>query len=195
MPLETSAAPLSNKLVLLRAYRPGDCDPLYTAVHESFAELNRWLPWCHSGYTREDSAAWIEARPSAWVSGEEYCFVIADPHSGEMLGGCGLNQFDPARLRCNLGYWVRSSQTGRGIATAATRLLARFGLEALELERIEIVAAVGNTASQRVAEKAGAVREGVARRRLRVHGIQHDAVVYSFVRDDLPRLVSLTGPA
>ena len=185
MAIETSTTPLSNSLVQLRAYRPGDAERLYEAARESIADISRWLPWCHPAYSQEEAAAWVETRPSAWVGGDEYSFVIADSHTGEMLGGGGLNQFDPLRLRCNLGYWVRSSETGRGIATAAARLLARFGLDALGLERIEIVAALGNTASQRVAEKAGAHREGIARRRLRVHGTQHNAVVYSFIRDDL----------
>jgi RimJ/RimL family protein N-acetyltransferase len=70
----------------------------------------------------------------------------------------------------NLGYWVRTSETGRGIASKATRLVAQFGFAELGLQRIEILAAVGNVASQRVAEKAGAVRECVARKRLLING-------------------------
>ena len=42
--------------------------------------------------------------------------------------------------------------------------------------------AVGNVASRRVAEKAGAVYEGTMRSRLQVHGTRHDAAMYAFVR-------------
>jgi RimJ/RimL family protein N-acetyltransferase len=168
----------------LRLFRVDDVEPMYRAVRESISELSRWLPWCHAGYSMEESAAWVASRETAWIKGEEYSFVVADPQSGRLLGGCGLNQFDHMRRRCNLGYWVRSSETGRGLATAATRLLARFGFEELKLERIEIVAALGNKASQRVAEKSGALREGVARRRLRVHNVQHDAVCFSLIPED-----------
>jgi len=52
---------------------------------------------------------------------------------------------------------VRTSQMGRGIATAAARLVARFGLETLSMQRLEIVAAEGNTASQRVANDCALV--------------------------------------
>ena len=76
---------------------------------------------------------------------------------------------------------MRSSQTRRGIATAATLLAAQFGFEDLGLCRIEIVAAVGNAASQRVAEKAKATREGVLQNRLLLHNRSHDAVMYSLV--------------
>ena len=178
-------------LLHLRLYGLDDVDALYDAVHESWPELSCWLPWCHAEYDRDESVAWIESREAAWVNGEEYSFVIADPATGRLMGGCALNQFDHMRRRANLGYWVRSSETGRGLATAATLLLARFGFEELRLERIEIVAATGNKASQRVAEKAGALREGIARRRLRVHGVQHDAVCYSLVPEDF----GIGGPA
>jgi RimJ/RimL family protein N-acetyltransferase len=96
-----------------------------------------------------------------------------------------LNKIDKPHLRANLGYWVRTSATRRGFATAAARLLARFGVEHLNLDRIEIVAAVDNIASQRVAEKLGAVREGVARHRLRIHDVPYDAVVYSLLRAEI----------
>ena len=67
----------------------------------------------------------------------------------------------------------------------ATLLVARWAFESVGLERIEIVAATGNHASQSVAERVGATREGIARKRLNVHGVQHDAVVFSLIRGDL----------
>jgi RimJ/RimL family protein N-acetyltransferase len=101
------------------------------------------------------------------------------------LGSCGLNRLDWLTLYGNLGYWVRSSAAGTGVATAATRLLLDFAFERLGLFRVEIVAAVGNLASQRVAEKVGATREGCARNRCRGGGVQHDAYVYSVIPVDI----------
>src|SRR5688500_8134906 len=100
------ATEIAEPMLHLRLFQEGDMQPLYEAVHESIAELSRWLPWCHAAYTHEESAAWIESREAAWVQGEEYSFAIADPASGRLLGGCGLNQFDHMRRRANLGYWV-----------------------------------------------------------------------------------------
>jgi len=87
----------------------------------------------------------------------------------------------------NLGYWVRTSATGRGVASRASRLVARFAFAELGLHRIEILAAVPNIASQRVAEKIGAVREGVLRKRLLIRGEPQDAVMFSLVREDLTK--------
>jgi RimJ/RimL family protein N-acetyltransferase len=64
-------------------------------------------------------------------------------------------------------------------------MAARFGFEQLGLQRIEIVAAVANVPSQRVAEKAGARREGILRNRLLIRGESLPAVLFSLVPEDL----------
>ena len=60
-------------------------------------------------------------------------------------------------------------------------MLAHFGFETLALNRIEIVVAVGNLASERVAQKSGALLECVARNRLLIHGVPVPASVFSLV--------------
>ena len=102
---------------------------------------------------------------------------------GTYLGGCGLNQIDRINRRANLGYWVRSTATRQGVATGAVRALRDWAFEVTELVRLEIVVAVGNAASHRVAEKVGAVREGTLIRRLMLHGALRDASMFSLTRD------------
>jgi RimJ/RimL family protein N-acetyltransferase len=84
-----------------------------------------------------------------------------------------------------MAYWVRSSQIGRGLATAAVKLLAGFGFDELGLNRLEIVVAKGNFPSQRVAEKAGALREGELRRRIQVRDRIFDVVMFSLIPTDM----------
>ncbi len=74
---------------------------------------------------------------------------------------------------------------GRGAATHALALLAQWTLRTLELARITLTADVENTASQRVAERCGFVREGVLRSYEQQHGRDHDLVMYSLLRSDL----------
>ena len=80
---------------------------------------------------------------------------------------------------------MRTSRTKRGVASAAVRLLAQFGFEKLKLNRIEVKAAVGNTASQRVAEKVRAKREGILRNHMVVRDHVYDMVVFSLIPEDL----------
>ena len=172
---------LSNDVVRIRRYCADDIDLLFEAARESTNQMFAWMSWCHPNYTLEESESFVLSREVAWNQKTEYDFAVFDVESEQFLGGVGLNQFNRDHNFANLGYWVRSGQTRRGIATAATVLAAQFGFEDLGLYRIEIVAAVGNTASQRVAEKAKAEREGVLRGRLLLHNRPHDAVMYSLV--------------
>lgn len=176
---------LAERSILIRPLRAGDEDALYEAVRESIAEVSVWLPWCHPEYAIEESREFIASRELASQGDEWYSFGIFDQESGRFLGGVGINFINRVHRLANLGYWVRTSAAGHGVATTATRLAARFGFEQLDLQRIEIVAAVDNIASQRVAEKSGAKREGVLRKRLWFRGQSLDAVLFSLVPEDL----------
>ena len=189
----TVRAMYSDGPVTIRPYRSDDIGALFEAVRESVYQISPWLDWCHADYSRSDSETWVSSREAAWRRREDYSFVIVDRATQRFLGGCGLNEINDTHGFANLGYWVRSSCTGRGVATAAAGLVARFGLQQRGLKRIEIVAAVDNTASQRVAEKVGARREGVLRRRLMIHGRLQDAVLYSLIPADLDGIGSRPG--
>ncbi|HQZ52831.1 MAG TPA: GNAT family protein [Thermoflexales bacterium] len=165
----------------IRPYVMDDAAQLFEAATESIDTVYRWLPWCRPGYTLDEARAWVAEQTAAFEEGKEYEFVIVSP-SGRFAGGCGIDLIDRTNRRANLGYWVRSSEAGRGAATDAARLAASWAFETLKLIRIEILAAAGNVQSQRVAEKAGAIREGTLRQRLLLHGVAHDAVIFSIVR-------------
>jgi ribosomal-protein-serine acetyltransferase len=171
--------------LLIRPYREEDAGALYEAVRESLPEVSRWLPWCHENYSIEESREFTSSRAVAAQGDEWYSFAVFEREGGRFLGGVGINFINRVHQMANLGYWVRTSAAGRGVATSATRAVARFGFEQLGLQRIEIVAAVRNLPSQRVAEKAGGVREGVLRKRLLIRGEPHDAVLFSLIAEDL----------
>lgn len=176
---------LSDEQILIRRYRAEDAEAIYEAVRESIPEVSKWLPWCHANYTIDETRAFLISQEESWAEGKDYGFGIFDVASGAYYGGVGLNHIVEEYRYANLGYWVRTGCAGRGIALRATRLAARFGFEELGLQRVEIVAAVENVGSQRVAEKAGAQREGVLRKRIVLYGVTHDAVLYSLVAEDL----------
>lgn len=167
--------------VAIRAHAAGDAPALYEAARESTSDVFPWLPWCHPQYTLEEAEGWTATRPRLFSEAVEYNFVIVDA-AQRFLGGCGLNQINRDHRFANLGYWVRSSAAGQGIAPAAVRRLAAFAFGSTDLIRLEIVCAVDNVRSQRAAEKSGAIREGTLRHRLLLHGRPHDAVMYSIVR-------------
>lgn len=168
-------------MITLRPYHPDFAPAMFEAARESLATVGPWMPWLHDDYKLEHAKLWAERQQENFRDGLEYDFMILDP-SERFLGACGINQIDLANPRANLGYWIRTSAQNRGIATAATRLLVDWAFSNTPLVRLEVVVSVENAASLRVAEKAGAVREGVLRSRILLHGRIHDAVLFSFVR-------------
>jgi RimJ/RimL family protein N-acetyltransferase len=167
--------------ISLRIPTLGDADELAAAVDESRGELMPWMDWCTIDYGLGEARQWIDSVRTGHVEGTGFEFLVVGDHGG-ILGACGLNGVNTALRFANLGYWVRSSATGRGVAVAAVGRVADWAFRHTDLERLEIVVAVANVRSHRVAIKAGAAREGVLRRRLRAHGTSLDAVMYSIVR-------------
>jgi len=167
--------------VEIRFYEESDAPALFEAARESVSDLHPWLPWCHPDYALREAEAWIVTHAEVRTAGTQYQFAITEGE-GRFLGGCGLSEVNLVHRFANLGYWVRASATGRGVAPAAVRALADWAFRETEILRLEILTAVGNQRSQRVALKAGAIREGVLRDRLLLHGQPHDAVIYAILR-------------
>ena len=168
----------------IRFYVPDDAATVHAAALESVRDAGPWLPWCRIDLTLDEISQWIAKQIEARKAGTAFEFAIVDD-AGVYLGGCGLNNIHDQDRFANLGDWVRSAAVGRGVAPAAVRAVARWAFANTELERLEIICAVDNERSRRVAEKTAAVAEGVLRSRLYLHDKSHDAHVYSIVRADV----------
>ncbi len=176
---------LTDENIIMRPCRLEDATVICEGVRETMGEMLKWAPWCHPDYSISDCTSWLSSRSQMWSEGIEYDFVIFDAKDNTFLGGCAIDQINRKHNFANLGYWVRSSRTGKGIATAAVRLISRLGFGKSGFTRLEIVVAVQNRASQRVAEKVGAVREGVHRNRHVVRDKIYDSVMFSLIPQDL----------
>jgi ribosomal-protein-alanine N-acetyltransferase len=86
-------------------------------------------------------------------------------------------------LSGSLGYWVAQEVNGRGAATEAVGRIVRLAFGA-GLHRVEAGTLVDNTASQRVLEKNGFQRYGLAPRYLRIAGAWRDHVLFQRLADD-----------
>lgn len=185
---------IRGERIVLKAYEESFIPMLYEAAMEARAdaEFTHWMPWCHADYSIEDSRTFIEKTvenwrdlEDAWRDEMQFGYAVFDAETNRFLGGVGLNQPNKLHKFFNLGYWTRPSAQKSGIASEATRLLAKSAFEEIpELNRIEILAAKENIPSQKAAEKSGALFEGYLQRRLIIGGRIHDAAMFSFVRAD-----------
>ena len=155
----------------LRPLAGSDADDVAEACQD--LETLRWLP-IPRPYTLANAE---------WFIGT----VFAIQSAGRLAGVVDLKHVNWASRVAEVGYWVAPWARGRGVASRASRALAEWAICDHGFERVELFATTGNIASQRAAEKAGFVREGVARNAGYVHDGRVDLVLFSLVPDDLQR--------
>jgi RimJ/RimL family protein N-acetyltransferase len=163
----------------LRPLRRDDAGAFHAAALESVATVGQWLPWCHAGYSLDEAEQWTLICERNREDGSAYSMGIFSEHDGLLLGGIRINEINREHNFAQIGYWIRASQQGRGVAPRALAMIAAYGFEVLGLTRLEILAQEGNHASRRVAEKAGATFEGLLKNRLVVRGTPYTAAMYS----------------
>lgn len=150
---------LTDGRLLLRLPEAADVPAITSACQDE--TLARFVP-VPVPYTEEHAGTFVAERRQRWQADDgEMTWAVTDAGAGELLGMVGLHARD-ASMR-EIGFWTAPQARGRGVMTAAARLVIRFGFEVLPLERVEWRALVGNDASLRVAEKLGFRLEGTAR--------------------------------
>jgi RimJ/RimL family protein N-acetyltransferase len=170
--------------IFVEKMNPERAREFYEAVLESLDELRAKEFIDDTEVTLEAVRQWQEQTEELWKNDQEYHFQIVEATSNQVVGWGFLNNVRRRYQMANLGYFVRTSRVGEGIATAAARLIAKYGFEKLGFQRIEIVVEVDHSPSLRIAEKLGALREGLLRNRLQVHGSPHDAYMHSLIPSD-----------
>jgi ribosomal-protein-alanine N-acetyltransferase len=110
-----------------------------------------------------------------------------------LVGGLALTGIvRRAFLNAYLGYAVDHRHTGRGIATAAVNQAISTAWDA-GLHRVQAAVSPQNTASQRVLEKVGFRREGLALRYLLLAGRWSDQELWAITTEDELRTPSMPG--
>ena len=181
--LALCAAPIETRRLVIRPPARGDDRVILPAVRESLPQLVRWLPWASAQYDAEACRAFVRTAAREYAAGRDYSLVMFT-RGGEFVGGTGFHLRGPRdRPYYEIGYWCRSSLSGRGYATETVRALLRCAFAAPEVYRVEIRCDPRNCASERVIVKAGLRKEGHLRKTMRdAQGGMRDQLVYAKVR-------------
>jgi RimJ/RimL family protein N-acetyltransferase len=168
---------LRDRDLVLRPWTEDDVPALVVACNDS--EIRHWIPVIPSPYTERDALAFVRGEIQPDV--DHFAITLGGTVVGSI--GIGVNSQD---YRGRIGYWVAATARGQGICTRALRRLARWALDELELQRLELITDPDNVASQRVAEKVGFRREGLLRAHLRhPDGRIRDSVMFSLLPGEL----------
>lgn len=161
---------LESPRLVLRSFTVEDASVLHEALVESIAELRRhlwFLPWVAQEQTLASAEERCRTAQANFVLRADLPFLAFSKESGRLVGSAGLHRTDWAVPRTEVGYWVRTSEVGRGYASESVDVLAGWALRELKAARVELVTLEDNLGSRGVAERCGFTLEGVHRNMLR----------------------------
>ncbi len=170
---------LTDGVVTLRPFREEDIPAIAAACVD--AEIARFTTEVPQPYTEADARGFVAFAATELSTGKNRPLAIADALEGTFLGAIEIRTGDSG----SIGYWVAPEARGRGVATRALVLLSRWAVTEGNIERLELTTHPENIASQRVAEKAGFVREGLLRSHTRFREGRRDSVLFSLLPSDL----------
>ena len=130
-------------------------------------------------YTPRDAEKWIEM-----VLNNSDDLIFAIDVNGEACGGIGLHGGkDVYRFNAEVGYWLSEKHWGKGIMTAAVRLLVEFGFTHYKWTRIYAGIFGNNPASMTVLKKCGFKEEARFRKSVKKEGVFLDEHIYSILKE------------
>jgi len=180
--LPTAPPLLGDGTIILRPYAEADIPDLVRACNDP--ETRRWIAVLPEPYTVADAREFLAPAADGWERKYDALYCIADAATDRLLGGVGLHGDEAWAGVAEIGYHVAPWARRRGVATAAARLVAHWGLEVLGLARIQILADTRNAASCGVATKLGFTREGLQRADHGREGDVGDHAVFSLLAGD-----------
>lgn len=170
---------MMGRVRFTRLLAVSDVPALTELVQVNRAYLEPWEPIRDEAYfTRAGQTLLAQAALADYVEGTRIPHVILD-EEGAVVGRVNLNNVVRAAFQsCDLGYWLAESSTGRGLATRAVAEMMRVAFDEHGLHRIQAGTLVHNVASQRVLERNGFVRLGLAPGYLQIAGHWQDHILY-----------------
>lgn len=163
---------------IVRSWRVGDEAALAQNANNRKIWLNLRDVFPHP-YTVADAVRWIQ---SARAEVPELSYAI--DVGGMAAGGIGITLLtDVERCTADIAYWLGELYWGRGIVTQVVAAVSEHAFMSLDISRLQAWVFAWNTASMRVLEKCGYVREAVMRKSAIKDGKLIDRMLYARLRE------------
>lgn len=178
---------LVTERLVIRSPVATDAPQLMEAIAETLDTLGPWMPWADHIPTLAEAEENCRKAEEAFRDGSDSRLHLFLRESLAFVGGSGLHRIDWSVPKVEIGYWVRTSCSGKGYITEAVQEIARYAVEELQANRIEIRMSSTNARSRRVAERLGFTFEGILRNHARhVDGTLRDTCVYAKIPEGQP---------
>lgn len=152
--------PIDNDLSL-ELLKEERADELFALIEANRVHLREWLPWVDHERSVVDTRSFIHVTLQQYERNEGLTTAIM--FQGKLTGVVGLHKIDWTNRCTMVGYWLGEEYVGQGIMTRACSRMIDHAFASLQLHRLEIRCAVGNTRSCSVPRRLGFTWEGIAR--------------------------------
>ncbi len=179
---------IRTQRLLLRSGRSGDGPALHAAIETSLPDLFPWL-WFSARLSDAETLERVSREAHEKFAAREFFLWHAwEPDGETMIGMVDLHAIDWDVPSCEIGFWMRSSHAGRGLALEAVRAVIQVAWEHLGALRVEARCDTRNKRAWQLVERLGFEFEGVARHDDRdAAGVLCSTRVYALTRDDSSR--------
>jgi ribosomal-protein-serine acetyltransferase len=168
--------------IRLRLLAPSHADALFALVDSNRQHLRHWLPWLDTNVAVSDTLQFIQSTQRQFADNSG--FVVGIWYRDELVGVIGHNRIDWENRISWPGYWLAEGFQGKGIMTKSCRALISHAFTELNLNRIDIRCALGNSKSRAIPERLGFQQEGTIRQAEWLYDKFVDHIVYGVLKSD-----------
>ncbi len=148
-----------NSQLYLRKINLHDADEVFEIIDSDRDHLRTWLPFVDLTFSSKNTRTFIEGLSSPYS--QEMVFVIC--YHDKITGLFGFKEIDKINKKLEIGYWINSTNQGKGLVTASCKTLIENAFKKLDMNRIQIKCGVGNIRSSNIPRRLGFTFEGIER--------------------------------
>ncbi len=147
--------PIMTPRLMLRPPQAGDGAACFEAKEASWPELTKWMEWAEKPeeHSIEKDEIKCRQKQAAYLLREDLMLFAFSKESGRFIASTGLHGPNWKMRIFEIGYWVRSDETGKGYATEITNALVQYAFKALHANVVTIGHAKENEASKKIITK------------------------------------------
>lgn len=151
----------STERLLIRTAKPGDGKAVFEAINASIDELKPWMPFAQNEQSEQDVEANIRKAYINFLKREDLRLLVFLKETGELVASSGLHRINWSVPKFEIGYWIDSRFSGKGLMTEAVNGVTDFAFRELKARRVEIRCDERNQKSRAIPERLGYSLEGI----------------------------------
>ncbi|MGE7839412.1 GNAT family N-acetyltransferase [Lysinibacillus sp. NPDC093712] len=171
-----------NHELSLRTVTLDDAEAVFALTDNSREYLREWLPWLDFTKELSDTKSYIEGCIAGYEAKSSMSLAII--FRGKIVGIAGFNTINYTNKIAAIGYWLGKDAQGHGIMTKTVQALLQYAFDELQLNKVEIRAAVGNSKSRAIPERLNLTTEGTIRAAEWLYDHYVDHVVYGMLASE-----------